>query len=104
MNLHVTNMLLVAALAWQTAAPWAAAQEGTVAAAAQPAAGQENDPAVDERSFWGHPYTCDGKQVPDLPSLCAPQQTLFTIDDDNELTFISDWIDTVALFESAFAE
>jgi len=60
--------------------------------------------AVDERSFWGHPYTCDGKQVPDLPSLCAPQQTLFTIDDDNELTFISDWIDTVALFESAFAE
>jgi branched-chain amino acid transport system substrate-binding protein len=60
--------------------------------------------AVDRRSFWGHPFTCDGKQVPDLPSLCAPQQTLFTIDDDNELTFISDWIDTVALFESAFAE
>ena len=59
--------------------------------------------AVDRRSFWGHPYTCDGNQVPGLPSLCAPQQALFTFV-DGELTFVTDWIDTVALFESAFAE
>ena len=60
--------------------------------------------AVDRESFWGHPYTCDGEQVPGLPSLCAPQQALFTFDETATITFISDWIDTVALFESAFAE
>ena len=59
--------------------------------------------AVDRRSFWGHPYTCDGEQVPGLPSLCAPQQALFSFV-DGELTFVTDWVDTVALFESAFAE
>lgn len=59
--------------------------------------------AVDRESFWGHPYTCDGEQVPGLPSLCAPQQALFSFE-DGELTFITDWIDTVALFQSAFAE
>ncbi len=60
--------------------------------------------AVDRESFWGHPYTCDGEQVPGLPSLCSPQQALFTFDADANLTFLTDWIDTVALFESAFAE
>jgi branched-chain amino acid transport system substrate-binding protein len=60
--------------------------------------------AVDRESFWGHPYTCDGEQVPGLPSLCAPQQALFTFDEGANLTFITDWIDTVALFQSAFAE
>lgn len=61
--------------------------------------------AVARESFWGHPYTCDGEQVPGLSSLCAPQQALFTIEDDaNDVTFITDWIDTVALFGAAFAE
>jgi branched-chain amino acid transport system substrate-binding protein len=60
--------------------------------------------ANNRESFWGHPYTCDGEQVPGLQSLCAPQQTLFSIDNENVLTFITDWIDTVPLFESAFAE
>jgi len=60
--------------------------------------------AVDKKSFWGHPYTCDGNQVPGLPSLCAPYETLFIIDETNTIRFISDWIDTPALFESAFAE
>lgn len=59
--------------------------------------------AVDRESFWGFPFTCDGEQVPGLPSLCAPQQTLFSFE-DGELTFITDWIDTVELFASAFAE
>ena len=41
-----------------------------------------------------------------IPSLCAPQQTLFVIEstDAVDITYITDWIDTVALFESAFAE
>lgn len=65
---------------------------------------EELDGAVDRNSFWGHPYTCDGAQVPGLPSLCAPQQALFTFDENATLTFVSDWIDTVALFEDAFAE
>lgn len=34
---------------------------------------------VDRPSFDGHPYTCDGEQIPDLPALCAPQQVLVTI-------------------------
>lgn len=33
----------------------------------------------DQPSFWGHPYTCDGKQMSDLIALCAPQQYLFEI-------------------------
>ena len=32
--------------------------------------------ARDEKSFFGHPYTCDGKQMAGYPSMCAPQQTL----------------------------
>jgi branched-chain amino acid transport system substrate-binding protein len=57
--------------------------------------------AVDRPSFWGHAYTCDGMQVPGLPSLCAPQQTLFNIGDGYDIDFITDWIDTVALFDRA---
>ena len=66
--------------------------------------------AAEERpSFWGHPYTCDGEQVAGLPSLCAPQQSLFevpptggqvTLPDD--IVSVSDgWIDTVTLFRDA---
>lgn len=58
--------------------------------------------SVDEPSFWGHPYTCDGEQVPGLPALCAPQQILFTFPtvggDPVELT---DWIPTDQLFADA---
>ncbi len=62
--------------------------------------------AEGRESFWGHPYTCDGEQIPGLPSLCAPQQTLFEIPGDSldDLVYITDWIDTVELFRSAFAE
>jgi branched-chain amino acid transport system substrate-binding protein len=57
--------------------------------------------AVGHPSFWGHPYTCDGEQVPGLPALCAPQQTLFEMVVADEITFVSDWIDTPALFADA---
>lgn len=58
--------------------------------------------AVDQPSFWGHPYTCDGQQVPGLPALCAPQQILFTFpavgEDPIEIT---GWIPTDELFAVA---
>ncbi|MEZ5166738.1 MAG: hypothetical protein R2695_09670 [Acidimicrobiales bacterium] len=61
--------------------------------------------AKDHPSFWGHDYTCDGNQVPGLPSLCAPQQTLFQIPEDLDgIQFITDWIDTVSLFHDALDE
>lgn len=47
-------------------------------------------------SFAGHPYTCDGKQVPNMPALCAPQQILVQRHGD-DLVPVSDWIDVPAL-------
>lgn len=48
--------------------------------------------AKQHASFTGYPFTCDGKQVAALPSLCSPQQILaqFT---DGALAQITDWID-----------
>ena len=58
--------------------------------------------SVDEPSFWGHPYTCDGRQVPGLPALCAPQQILFTFDAvGQDPVEITDWIATDELFAAA---
>ncbi len=58
--------------------------------------------AEDEPSFWGHAYTCDGAQIDGLPSLCAPQQSLFVVEEPgNNVTINEDWIDTVALFAAA---
>lgn len=58
--------------------------------------------AEDRPSFWGYPYTCDGEQVAGLPSLCAPQQTLFTINGVRDFTRVGPpFIDTVTLFEEA---
>jgi hypothetical protein len=47
-------------------------------------------------SFTGHPYTCDGQQIPDLPAMCAPQQLLVERK-DKSLVVITDWIDVPAL-------
>ena len=54
-------------------------------------------------SFWGHPYTCDGQQVPGYPALCAPQQTLFQMVDDSgtAVTVVDDWVDVPALVAGA---
>lgn len=58
--------------------------------------------SVDEPSFWGHPYTCDGRQVPGLPALCAPQQILFTFDGvGQDPVEITDWIPTDELLAAA---
>lgn len=57
--------------------------------------------AVDRPSFWGHPYTCDGRQVPGLPALCAPQQILFTVGSDGEIASVTGWIPTDELLSSS---
>lgn len=50
--------------------------------------------ATDEPSFAGHPYTCDGRQIPAMPALCAPQQVIAQIDEDGSFSEASDgWID-----------
>lgn len=59
--------------------------------------------SVDHESFWGHPYTCDGQQVPGLPALCAPQQTLFKMESVGEVEYVSGWIDTAELFAASGA-
>ena len=64
MHPHVTNLLLVTVFAWQAVAPWATAQEDPASAptaratspaagfgAEEPAAGQVEQPAVDEEAF-----------------------------------------------------
>lgn len=50
-------------------------------------------------SFWGHPYTCDGNQVPGLPALCAPQQLLMRIPSDgaDPEAATSEWVDVPSL-------
>lgn len=55
---------------------------------------------ADQPSFWGHPYTCDGEQVPGLPALCAPQQVLFEVNEaGGDPSGVGDWIDTAELFQ-----
>jgi branched-chain amino acid transport system substrate-binding protein len=49
-------------------------------------------------SFWGHPYTCDGAQVPGLPALCAPQEIIFGVNPDGAAVAVTDWIATDELF------
>lgn len=52
---------------------------------------------VDEPSFNGHAYTCDGEQVPALPALCSPQQVL-GLRHDGSLVEVSDgWVDVPGL-------
>lgn len=56
---------------------------------------------VDRPSFWGHPYTCDGEQVPGLRALCAPQQVLFTVAEDGSLVSLTGWIPTDEVFAAS---
>ncbi|HMS46460.1 MAG TPA: hypothetical protein PKD89_02660 [Candidatus Microthrix sp.] len=53
---------------------------------------------VDQPNFDGHPYICDGEQVPDLPTLCSPQQVLVELVGPGEFAEVSDgWIDAAEL-------
>ena len=50
--------------------------------------------AKDRPSFDGHPYTCDGKQIPAMPSMCASQQVIAELQPGNQFVEASDgWID-----------
>ncbi|MCB1248725.1 MAG: ABC transporter substrate-binding protein [Acidimicrobiales bacterium] len=42
--------------------------------------------------FYGHDYTCDGQQIPDLPSICAPQQVIVKRSGD-AMVPETEWID-----------
>lgn len=58
--------------------------------------------SVERPSFWGFPYTCDGEQIAGLPSLCAPQQVLFSVNGVNDFDPVGrDSYDTVALYAAA---
>ncbi len=48
--------------------------------------------AKDAPSFFGHLYTCDGKQLDGYPALCSPQQTLGQLK-NGAITQLTDWID-----------
>ena len=47
---------------------------------------------VDEPSFMGHPYTCDGEQLDGLPAICSPQQVLVQMT-DGALDQLGGWVD-----------
>lgn len=56
----------------------------------------------DEPSFDGHPFTCDGKQVPGLPGLCAPQQVLVELQAGGKFAEVSDgWVDVSKVLADA---
>lgn len=61
--------------------------------------------AVDQPSFWGHPYTCDGQQVPGFPAMCSPQQTLFRtpVDGGSQEDVSGGWIDVPSLLAAIAA-
>ncbi len=46
----------------------------------------------DAPSFMGHPYTCDGKQFPELQATCSPQQIILQMR-YGILYQVGDWID-----------
>lgn len=52
-------------------------------------------------NYWGYPYSCSIEQVPGLPALCAPQQTLFRFVEGEVVDAGGGWIDTVPLLENA---
>lgn len=54
--------------------------------------------AVKRPSFDGHHYTCDGKQITGLQSMCAPQEVLIQIHEDGSFTEVSDgWVDVPSI-------
>jgi branched-chain amino acid transport system substrate-binding protein len=55
--------------------------------------------ARDAPNFMGHPYTCNGDQIPALPAMCAPQQ-IIAERKNGKLEQVSDWIDVPALVKA----
>ncbi len=58
--------------------------------------------ARDRPNFDGHAYTCDGRQIPELPSMCSPQQVLIEFEGPTPLDFVESsdgWIDVPAVLD-----
>jgi branched-chain amino acid transport system substrate-binding protein len=53
-----------------------------------------------EPSTFAHPYTCDGQQVPLLPSVCNANARLLRFDDGDLVDVDGEWIDGVDLVRS----
>lgn len=52
----------------------------------------------DHPSFDGHPFTCDGKQMPGLTAMCSPQEVLIRLNGPGDFTEVSKgWIDVPAV-------
>lgn len=50
--------------------------------------------AKERASFDGYPYTCDGRQIPKMPSMCASQEVIAELRAGNTFAEVSDgWID-----------
>lgn len=58
--------------------------------------------AKDRPSFAGHPYTCDGTPIPELPALCAPQEILVERRGDT-VAPVTGWIDVPAVLRGELA-
>lgn len=58
--------------------------------------------SVGAPSFDGHPYTCDGTQIPALPSMCAPQQVIAELTGPDQFREASaGWIDVPAVLAAS---
>lgn len=51
--------------------------------------------AKNQRSFFGHPYTCDGRQLEGYPAFCSPQQNLGVVR-NGAIAPLTTWLDVGA--------
>ena len=51
--------------------------------------------AKDAPSFFGHPYTCNGKQLTGYAAICSPQQTLGVLK-QGKISQLTGWLDVQA--------
>jgi branched-chain amino acid transport system substrate-binding protein len=54
----------------------------------------------DTPSFMGHPYTCNGEQINGLPAVCAPQQIIAQLAND-ELVQRTGWVDVGRIYDES---
>jgi len=47
----------------------------------------------DQPSFMGHPYTCDGHQLPGRQAVCDTHSRVFRFLEELEREFVTDWVD-----------
>ncbi|MFM7069982.1 MAG: ABC transporter substrate-binding protein [Actinomycetes bacterium] len=93
-----TNPLGAATVSFRDAMNLWAAMRGLSGPVTGGALTKEFRAARNAPSFTGHPYTCDGQQIPALPALCAAQQVVAELRPDGSFSEASDgWIDVPKL-------